>query len=424
MSLSNSQGKVADPPCGVGEHRREWPAPWMFGVLILPLGIYVGFITTPLPFLLGKAGIPVDQIARISSLVQLPAFLFFLWAPLIDVKLRRRAWLVISAAAAALCVGATIPLLGSSHVGVVTALLLAGGVPVTLVQSACGGLMVATQSAQAQSQASAWNSAGNWGAGAIGGAIVLWLAARVSAPLVGLALAAMIALPASLAFAIPETPPKPAPWFRGRLAEIAKELWAIVRAPERRWGVLLLASPCATGAAVFLLPAIASRYGVGGSGVMWMNGVAGGLLMASGSLCGALVPGAWDRRLTYVGAALTNALAAIVLLAADRPSIYFAGTTLYLITTGFCIARFTALLLDVVGPGSHDAGTRYSVPAALGNLPLVYMIWLDGVGFRHFGTRGLLWTDAAANLVVFAIVVLVFVTYGMGLRRSLPAQAE
>ena len=52
------------------------------------------------------------------------------------------------------------------------------------------------------------------------------------------------------------------------------------------------------------------------------------------------------------------------------------------------------------------------------------MIWLDGVGFRHFGTRGLLWTDAAANLVVFAIVVLVFVTYGIGLRRPLPAQAE
>src|SRR5579862_6357122 len=120
MGLSNSQGNVADPPCGVGEHRRGWPAPWMFGVLIVPLGICVGFITTPLPFLLGKAGIPVDQIARISSLVQLPAFLFFLWAPLVDVKLRRRTWLVLSAAAAALCVGGSIPLLGISHLSVVT----------------------------------------------------------------------------------------------------------------------------------------------------------------------------------------------------------------------------------------------------------------------------------------------------------------
>jgi hypothetical protein len=54
----------------------------------------------------------------------------------------------------------------------------------------------------------------------------------------------------------------------------------------------------------------------------------------------------------------------------------------------------------------------------LATVPLLYMIWLDGVGFRHFGTHGLLATDASFNLIVFAIVAGVFITRGMGLRSE------
>ena len=46
------------------------------------------------------------------------------------------------------------------------------------------------------------------------------------------------------------------------------------------------------------------------------------------------------------------------------------------------------------------------------------MIWLEGKSFYSFGTHGLLWTDAAANLVVFAIVALVFATHGLGIRGT------
>jgi hypothetical protein len=46
------------------------------------------------------------------------------------------------------------------------------------------------------------------------------------------------------------------------------------------------------------------------------------------------------------------------------------------------------------------------------------MIKLDGFGFGRFGTRGLLWTDATANLLMFAVVVMVFVASGLGLRHE------
>jgi hypothetical protein len=71
----------------------RWPAPWAFSQLILPLGIIVGFKSTPLPFSLAKAGVPVDQIASINSVVNLPGVFVFLWTPFVDIKLRRKTWL-------------------------------------------------------------------------------------------------------------------------------------------------------------------------------------------------------------------------------------------------------------------------------------------------------------------------------------------
>ncbi len=133
-----------------------------------------------------------------------------------------------------------------------------------------------------------------------------------------------------------------------------------------------------------------------------------------------LIPGDWDRRLTYAGAGLTNAFAAIVLLIANRPSVYFWGTLLYLLTTGLCNARFVALVLDIVASDHHDTGTWYNALTAAGSIPVASMIWLEGQTFSKFGRHGLLWTDAAANLVVFAIVAAVFATHGLGL-RTLPA---
>lgn len=401
---------------------RRWPAPWVFSLLILPLGMIVGFNFTPLPFLLAKAGVPVDRIASISSIVNLPGVLGLLIAPVVDIKLRRRTWLAIGIFGTAVAACIYFPLIGASHVVLMTALVFAGGMVTFLVVAACGGLMVRMPCSRDQSKAAAWTQVGVLSGGALSGAIVLWLAARMPLVAAGFCFAVLIALLGLLPFTIAEPAPEPSPWFHGRLATIGKEIWALVRSRERRWDTLLLLSPCSTGAAQSLLPAIASHYGVGGRGVMWINGIGGGGALALGALCSALVPGDWDRRLTYAAAGVTNALATIFLLAATRPSGYLAGTAFYLATEGLCWARSVALIVEIVGPEARDASTLYSLLNAAVTIPLLYMIWLDGVGFRKFSTHGLLWTDAAANCIVFTIVVAVFMSRGLGLRRVLLPQ--
>jgi len=46
-------------------------------------------------------------------------------------------------------------------------------------------------------------------------------------------------------------------------------------------------------------------------------------------------------------------------------------------------------------------GNRQGVLTAIVTIHLLYMIKLGGVGFSRFGTQGLLWTDAGANLLMF-----------------------
>ena len=46
----------------------------------------------------------------------------------------------------------------------------------------------------------------------------------------------------------------------------------------------------------------------------------------------------------------------------------------------------------------------------------MYMTWLDGQGYKRFGTRGLLGTDALSNIIA-ATTVLILLGY-RGLRKA------
>jgi MFS family permease len=386
----------------------KWPPPWLFLILILPGGIFSGFTITPLPFLLSREGVAVERIAGIASLLQVPSIVYFVWAPLVDMKLRRRTWLVLVSFASAACLGAAMPLVGPKHLTLITGLFLGGLVINVLVSSAQGGLIVRSLSPEGQVKASGWTQAGNLGGGALGAGITLWLLQRIPLPAAAMATAVMTAVPSLAALTIPEGPPAKAQSFGDHLSKIGKEVVAVLRSRRTLWGVLLLAAPVSSGAAQNLLPAVASFYGVGAEGVLWVNGVAGGLVLALGSLLATLIPAAWDRRLTYAGAGFLNGLASLTMLLGHRPAVYFTGTVLYLVTNGFAYARFTALVMEVLGEGEHGTSTRYTLFLVCGNIPLAYMLALDGVGFHRLGTAGLFGVDAGGNLLVFSIVACVW----------------
>src|SRR5215471_17241625 len=101
--------------------RERRPAPWLFGITNLPYGVYTGFISTAMPYLLRNAGLPVDRIAGISALALAPAIWYFLWAPVVDTGLRRRTWLILSSGMSAACLWAALLQHLPSQIGIFTA---------------------------------------------------------------------------------------------------------------------------------------------------------------------------------------------------------------------------------------------------------------------------------------------------------------
>ncbi len=107
---------------------------------------------------------------------------------------------------------------------------------------------------------------------------------------------------------------------------------------------------------------------------------------------------------------LSAAFSAWMALGPATPLTYAGGYIGYALAAGIAYAAFTALELDVLGKRTHAAGTAYSLLGASGDLPIVYMTWLDGVGYKYSGARGLMGVDAFAN-GVGGLILLLFAVY-------------
>ncbi len=89
---------------------RPTPPP-VFAITILPFAGAVGWVTIALPYWLARDGVSLAAIGAISGTAMAPHGLKILWAPLLDLGARRRAWFVATtlATAAALVALAALP---------------------------------------------------------------------------------------------------------------------------------------------------------------------------------------------------------------------------------------------------------------------------------------------------------------------------
>ena len=75
--------------------------------------------------------------------------------------------------------------------------------------------------------------------------------------------------------------------------------------------------------------------------------------------------------------------------------------------TGMANGAYVALVLEVLDKRKRGASTGYALMSSSGNVPPIYMTWLDGIGYRHGGARGLMATDAVfgglGGLMLFAV---------------------
>ena len=146
-----------------------------------------------------------------------------------------------------------------------------------------------------------------------------------------------------------------------------------------------------------LFTAVAADYHVSARLIASLTGIQG-LVIAGGAVVGGFVCDRIDRRMANVAGALLSAAATIPLLLGSYSRTTFAlGMSLYAFAAGFCFAAFSALALELVGDIRQSASARYALFVAAANLPVAYMVGIDGQGHRMFGPKGLFAFDAAAS---------------------------
>lgn len=381
--------------------------PWLFGLLILPGGFTGAVITLLMPYLLRKYGMSVDQIAKILAIAFIPAVWSFLWSPIADTGLRRRTWAFLSALGASLAMAAALLCIHGSP-ALLTALLFVANAFFGLLTSSCGAIMTAMP-VSLRGMAAGWYNAGSVGGGAIGAGVAIWLADHMPLGVLAPAIAAGIVLPGLTAFIIEE----PIPVRRAlgsRMIFLMQDLRELFLARRTWLGLVFFLSPVGSAAVSNLISGVGPDYHASGNEVLWVTGVAGGLATTVGCFLGSIVGNRMNRMVAYaLTGGLTAVCGAFLGLARATPFTYGAGYIGYAITNGLAWAVYTALLLDVVGRRKHAAAAAYSTLNASGNVPISYMTWLDGVGYKHWGARGLMGTDAFSN-GVFALVLLMVAT--------------
>lgn len=386
--------------------------PWMYGFLIAPSAVVANGVVQGgvLAYLLSQQGIGSGQQARIISMLALPTSFYFLWSPITDFFVRRRTWLLVGGLLAAVLMALGFHQKNLSSRGT-EALMLISACCVQLVVSSCGGMMGALGSERSKRVAGSFYQAGSMGFGALSAALLVWLSARAGRDVLGWTAAAMIGLPALIALAAPRQEEISTASFGATMRRIGSE----AKATFWRWEAVpytaCMLFPMASGGAVGLLSGVAKQYGVDGDHVAWINGLLGGLLMAAGSGVMAMLRTRVGATVLYMVTALINCIPlALLWLAPLQPWVYYIGVLGYLFTVGCCYAMFTAVVLEFLGDSGKSGSGRYSIINSLGNVPVLYMIALDGWGGDKWGARGLAGTECVLGGIGGALLLIYFLS--------------
>src|SRR5262249_1486918 len=156
------------------------------------------------------------------------------------------------------------------------------------------------------------------------------------------------------------------------------------------------------------LSSVGPDYHVSGTQMAWITGTGSGLLGGLGSLIGGWICDRADPWTVYAVFGLFVSVCALWLSVGSPTLFTFAtGFLAYALAVGMANGAYVALMLQVLGIRKRGASTGYALMSSAGNVPTSYMTWLDGMGYRHGGARGLMATDAIlgglAGLILLAV---------------------
>lgn len=385
--------------------------PITFMFLYLPFGIFNGYISVTLGFLLTKAGVSLAGVASIVALPFLPNILKFLWAPLVDTTLTVKTWYRIAniGTAAGILATSVIPM-NSNSLPILMGIVLLTALANTNIAMTTESLIAQDVPDEQKGRAGGWLQAGNLGGFGLGGGAGIWLAERISTPWVSGAIIALISLSCGIGLLFLK---EPAPFKRAEsyvktVGTLLKDIWILVKSRAGFLAMILCFLPIGSGAASNLWSSISNDWNASPDAVALAVGVVGGVASAIGSLLGGWIADRMDRKKAYILFGLLEGITALLMAVSPRTEVMFVvWTSIYAVTVGLAFAGFSAFVLEAIG--KMGAATKYNVFAALSNIPIYLMIFVDEWAHGKWSSTGILIAETVMPILGAALFITVLV---------------
>jgi PAT family beta-lactamase induction signal transducer AmpG len=360
-------------------------------------GMYGGIILISLPQLLSGRHVAEATIAGMTAFMASPGFWTFLFSPVLDVRFSRRWYAVATAVmAAALLV---VALLHLDDLAVVEGTLIVGYFFANLYQSALGGWLSSIVSTRQEGRLSMWVTLSNLGGGGVMAACADGLIRHLSPVAAAFVLGGIVLLPTLVFFWMPAPGPdrrlasESFTRFFGEVAHLLKRREVLI-------AIVLFLAPASTFSLTNFLSGLGSDFHASSQFVALVAGVgvlAGGIV---GCFLYPLIDELLPLRLLYLGIGLVGSAFTLALTLLPHSPMTFAvaliGENVF---QALAITASVAIAFETIGRGNPLAATTYCLVTSAFNVPITYMLFVDGFGYGRDGVNGCFAADAGLSLV-------------------------
>jgi MFS transporter, PAT family, beta-lactamase induction signal transducer AmpG len=375
---------------------RGVPPVWLMGLSNSTLGLTTGIVFFVMPQLLAAKHVPEEKIATITAVAMSANFWSVVFGPILDVRFSRR-WHATSFAilASVLICTAVVSL---DHLFVLEIVLTLAVSTAGLSGAALGGWLSAVCPPNKTNRLSAWmNIALICGVGiaaATGGELVRHLPVPLAAGLLG----ASLLLPTIIFLIIPA--PGPDRRLAGEsFSQFNREVLALLRRREVLIALLFFISPCSSFALTNILGGLGGDFHASARMVSLAGGTGAFFPGLAGCLLFPRVARRMPLRLLYLGNGFVGSLFTLSLIVLPHAPWSFAlalvGEFLFQ-AASYCIQ--IGIVFETIGQNNPLAATTFAFLTAATNIPVTYMMVVDGRGYAMGGVAGGFAMDAGISI--------------------------
>lgn len=384
---------------------RKTPPVWLMGLSNATFGLNTGVVFFVMPQLLAAQHVPEARIAGITAAAMSSNFSAILLGPMLDVRFSRR-WYATGFAALA-SILAVVAVMNLQHLVILEIALVAGVAAGMLSSTALGGWLSTVCRDEDKNKLSAWmNIATICGAGVasmVGAELVHHLSIGLAADLVG----AAFFLPTAI-FLFIRAPGPDRRLAAESFGQFSREVLALLGRREVLIALLLFVTPCSSFALTDILGGLGGDF----HATARMVGLAGGAGAIFPGLLGCLLFPILARRLRlrffYLANGLLGCLFTLALILLPHAAWTFAvalfGEYLF---QAVAFSLQIGIAFETIGRNNPLAATTFTFLSAATNVPVTYMMLVDGWGYSKGGVAGSLAMDGGIGIATCLLLGLV-----------------